>query len=637
MMSLWPHWQRPFVFLILPLLIWLIWKLWHFHEIKGSWRKLIPVTFQPWLLRGTSAQESSIPKIIFTLGTLLAFIALLGPSWKHVEQPPLKIDSPLVVVLDLTPNMFSHDIPPSRLESAKRKILDIIANRKDAQTAIVVYSGSAHTVTPLSDDQATITNLLSAVSPNIMPKIGNRADLGVKKALQLLDNTEQQKNAQILLVTTGLSETEQTDINKLLAGKSIPLNILGVGTSQGAPIMAESGSFLKDAAGNIILPRLDSASLQKFAYHEGGYYSTITLNDDDIKTLHVTDIDGDKRTLDDKEKKTSDLWQDQGYWLLLPLLLLVALGARKGWLLCIPVLFILQPQPANAFEFNQLWLNRDQQGQQLLKENKPAEAAKRFKNKRWQGYAEYAAKNYQDAEKRFVTETTPEGLYNYGNVLARQGKYQEAIANWDKAIEAKADFTQAIKNKKLVEDLLKKQQEQREQQGSEQDNNQQQNSEQNNSQQQTAGQKNQQQNAQQEQQTEQQKKEQAQQSSAQQQKNSQSNDDAQQTNDLQQTDQQNSKNKDSFKNKDKLAKQGETQQTNDASAMDQQNDDQQYDSTQEIEGQQQNTTQDAQESIHNLERKELLEREIQSIPINEPSELLRKKFYYEQQSNRGDY
>ena len=188
MISLWPHWQRPLFIILLPVLIYLLWKLWNFHEIKGSWQKLIPSLFQPWLLRGISVQESILPKLLITVASLFALIALMGPSWKHIEQPPLKIDAPLIIVMDLTQRMLSSDIPPNRLQTTKQKLLDIIKARKDAQTALVVYAGTAHIVVPLSDDQATMTNLINSISPNIMPQLGELPPVYLSKNRQRLNN-----------------------------------------------------------------------------------------------------------------------------------------------------------------------------------------------------------------------------------------------------------------------------------------------------------------------------------------------------------------------------------------------------------------------------------------------------------------
>lgn len=641
MISLWPQWQRPLFIILLPIIVYLLWKLWKLNAHKGSWQAIIPTLFQPWLLSGSKAKESIIPKLLITLASIFAILALLGPSWKHIKQPPLKLDAPLAIVVDMTPRMLSKDIAPSRLESVKRKLLDIISARKDAQTAIIAYAGSAHVVAPLSDDKETLDNLIKVLSPTIMPKSGENAEAGIAKAINLIDNTRQNnktKKAEILLVTTGLNEQEKENIRKLLAGKSINLDILGVGTAQGAPILI-NGVFLKDSSGNIINPKLDSDSLQAFAYSEGGYYSTMTLNNADIDALHLSNPTGDKRLVNEQDIRLTSFWEDQSYWLVLPILLIAAFAGRKGWLFCIPLLtFTFQPQTAQAFEWNQLWLNKDQQGQKLLKENKPKEAMAMFKDKRWQSYAAYEAKDYQKAEKAFANAKTPEGIYNYGNVLARQGKYQEAIAAWDKAIKNKPDFEQAIVNKKIVEDLLKKQA-------------QQQNSDQNNQQQDQNQQK----------------------------KNAQENQQQNDGSSSQNNDQQNSDSKDAAQqNNSSQVSNNNQQQNNGASPSNSQNNDESEQGKPKSSGgagensnvmptkdpssselteptdQQQSKTSSPEQKQDSKEPQESSKGDTvsDSIPENQaiddefkrrlpesedPSELLRRKFYFEQRYNKGDF
>src|SRR5690606_24233432 len=118
-----------------------------------------------------------------------------------------------------------------------------------------------------------------------------------------------------------------------------------VGTEQGAPIAGENGSFLKDAQGAILIPRLDNAGLQRLAGELGGRYQQARLSDDDLVALGLFDQAGTLQH--DDEITRLEAWLDQGHWLLLPLLLLAALAGRRGWLFCLPLL-LLQPQPANA-------------------------------------------------------------------------------------------------------------------------------------------------------------------------------------------------------------------------------------------------------------------------------------------------
>lgn len=638
MISLWPQWQRPLFIILLPIIAYLLWKLWKLNTHRGSWQTIIPTLFQPWLLRGTNAKESIIPKLLITLASLFAILALLGPSWKHIKQPPLKLDAPLVIVVDMTPRMLSKDVAPSRLESVKRKLLDIITARKDAQTAIIAYAGSAHVVAPLSDDKETLDNLIKVLSPAIMPKAGENAEAGIAKAIKLIDNTRQNnktKKAEILLVTTGLNEQEKEKIHNLLAGKSINLDILGVGTPQGAPILV-NGVFLKDSSGNIINPKLNSSSLQSFAYSEGGYYSTMTLNNADIDALHLANPTGDKRLVDEKDMRLTSYWEDQSYWFILPILLIAAFAGRKGWLFCIPLLALtFQPQTAHAFEWNQLWLNKNQQGQKLLKENKPKEAMAIFKDKQWQSYAAYEAKDYQKAEKAFANAKTPEGIYNYGNALARQGKYQEAIDAWNKAIKDKPDFEQAIVNKKIVEDLLKKQE-------------QQQNSDQNNQQQdqnqQQDDQKNQQQNNGSSSQNDDQQASDSKDSAQPNNSSQANNNNQQQNNEARSSDAQNSNESEQSKpqssgetSEQSNSMQEEQSQGELAEPTNKQNTPSSVAQEQDSKQPQENATGDT-INDSTLEKQAQDDEFKRRLPESEdPSELLRRKFYFEQRVNKGDY
>lgn len=649
MIELCPHWQRPFFIILLPIFGFLLWKLWHLNSHKGIWQHIIPTTFQPWLLRGVQGKESITPKLFITFTSILAILALLGPSWKHIKQPPLKLDAPLVIVVDMTPRVLSNDLPPNRLENVKRKLLDIISARHDAQTAIIVYAGSAHIVAPLSDDKDALNNLIKVLSPRIMPKFGENAETGIAKAVKLVDNTRQNgkiRTAEILLVTTGLNDQEQNRIKQILARKSINLDILGVGTAQGAPILID-GAFLKDQAGNIITSKLDSSNLQKLANTEGGYYSTMTLNNADINALHLANPKGDKRLVDEKDMRLTNLWQEQGYWFILPILLIAAFAGRKGWLLCIPLFALsLQPKTANAFEWNQLWLNKNQQGEKLLKEHRPKEAANTFQDKQWQSYAAYEAKNYQKAEKQFAKSKTPESTYNYGNALARQGKYQEAIVAWDKAIKDKPNFEQAIVNKKIIEELLKKQ-EQEQQQNNQQDNQQQNqdNQQQNQNQQPNAdssskndsqSQQGKQQNTEQ-QNSEQQSNEQA--NNDQNQKQSSSSNQASSNSENKQngssSPSKTDENNDDMPSSENSSSSADNEQTtNTPVQQDKQLDKAKQQTTNEPKGQSSNTLEEGSD----IDKQERQERLLQQLPESEdPSELLRRKFYFEQRYNKGDY
>ena len=451
MSALWPYLFRPWWLLLLPLLGWLLWQLWHRQKRAGRWQMILPPAFHAALLSGGNGRDSKLPWVILGCAWVLTVLALIGPSWERVEQASQKPADPLVVVLELTPEMLATDVSPNRLEQSRRKLFDLLENRSDAQTAIIVYSGSAHTLVPLSDDLSTSRNLLDALKPSLMPQVGHRADLAVTKALALLEQGALGEG-RILLIGSTLTELERQGIQQALDGKSTQFLMIGIGTAEGAPITQEDGSFLKDDQGAILVPHLDESSLKAFANDLDGRYTHARLDDADLRALGL--LEGPRMLRNDGQTLRLDTWADQGYWLLLPLLLLAACAGRRGWLFCLPLLFLL-PQPSYAFDFKDLWLRADQQGLILLKQKRPAEAAQHFEDRQWQGVALYEAGDYSGAAQRFAEGSDAHAHYNRGNALAKSGELEAALDAYDQALERQPDLRPALTNKALVESLLK--------------------------------------------------------------------------------------------------------------------------------------------------------------------------------------
>ncbi|WP_313300862.1 tetratricopeptide repeat protein [Pseudomonas sp.] len=450
MIDLWPQWLRPLWLLAVPLLGWLLFKLWHRRKRAGRWQVILPVAFHPVLLGGGSGNQNKLPWVALGLAWLLIVLALLGPSWQRLEETRQRPADPLVILLELTPQMLAEDVAPNRLQQARRKILDLLEHRRDSQTALIVYAGSAHTVVPLSDDLGTTRNLLESIDPSIMPKAGQRADLAVQKGLALLAQSGLGQG-RLLLVASALSAGERQGISQALGRHGPSLLMLGIGTSDGAPVRQANGEYLKDDQGDILVPRLDGAGLKAFVSATGGRYRHVRLDDLDLRGLGL--FDNPRQLRDAGQTLQLDSWADQGYWLLLPLLLLAACAGRRGWLFCLPLLLAL-PQPSQAFELADLWLRPDQQGQRLLSQQQPARAAERFHDPQWRGVALYQAGDYAGAAEAFAQTDSAAAHYNRGNALARSGELEAALDAYEQALERQPDLQPALANQALVEQLL---------------------------------------------------------------------------------------------------------------------------------------------------------------------------------------
>ena len=450
MIEVWPQWLRPLWLLALPALVWLLVKLWHRRKRAGRWQMIVPARFHAVLLGGGDGSTSKLPWVVLGLAWLLTLLALLGPSWQRVEDTHQRPADPLVILLELTPQMLAEDTAPNRLQQARRKILDVLEHRRDSQTALIVYAGSAHVLVPLSADVATTRNLLEAVDPSIMPQAGQRADLAVRKGLALLAQSGLGQG-RLLLVGSSLDDHERRGILRALGRQGPSLLMLGIGSSAGAPVRQANGEYLKDAQGAILVPRLDGRSLKAFVNATGGRYRHARIDDLDLRGLGLFD---DPRALHSEGQLLQlDSWADQGHWLLLPLLGLMACAGRRGWLFCLPLLLAL-PQPSHAFGFDDLWARPDQQGQHLLEAGRPGEAARHFRDPAWRGVALYRAGDFAGAAREFAKGQTAQAHYNRGNALARAGDLEGALDAYDQALELQPDLPAALSNQAMVQEAL---------------------------------------------------------------------------------------------------------------------------------------------------------------------------------------
>ena len=433
---------------------------------QGNWSTVCDIDLLPYLLQEKTVNQSRWPITTSVIATLLIITALAGPTWLRMPSPVFRNESALVIALDLSRSMDAEDIKPSRLIRARYKIADILKQRKDGQTALLVYAGDAFTVTPLTDDTETIDSQLSALTTDIMPSDGNNTELVLEKAVELFKQSGLQKG-QILLVTDETNNDKALSVAKNLDNYS--LSILGVGTNDGAPIALPEGGFLKDKQGSIVIPKLNTSDLENLATAGKGAYQAITANDSDIKSL-LANIDKPIQQ-EGKENKNLllDQWEDKGPWLLLFVLPLAALSFRKGFL-CVGLLLLL-PLPKNsyAFEWHDLWQSKDQQAQQAYNNNQFVQAANLFENQDWKAVAHFKAGEYDKALENLKSNQTELSAYNQGNALAQSGQLEQAVKAYEKALTLKPDDADAKYNKELVEKELEKQKQDQQKQDKKED------------------------------------------------------------------------------------------------------------------------------------------------------------------------
>lgn len=452
------HFLRVEWLWLLPLWGLVLWFLPKIQSSQIDWAQWIAPPLQRLFV--VSSQISQHRKkqlqVSFALIWILGTLALAGPAWERLPQPLLVRDQARVILLDLSYSMLATDLQPNRLERARYKIEDLLNRFQEGQTAIVLYAGDAHTLVPLTEDVETIRTLLPSLHPSLMPVRGSRPDLAFENVIEMLNQVDIQ-NSHLVWITDGIDDQQVKPLQNLLSSQRHKLTVLAVGTPSGAPIVLEKGNYLKDTNNNIVIPQLDLAPLRAVAEALGGQVLPVQYDDSDLERL-VASEEKDQGFQEQEEELTTDRWREEGPWLFVLLLPLVAMIFRRGWLFVL--VLTSWPSLSQAWEWRDLFINDNQRAYELLEEGQAAEAAQAFDDSTWQGIASYKAQEYEEALQYWSNEESPITSYNRGNALARNGKLPEALEAYDRALASEPDWEDAQFNRDLVAKLLDSQQKQ---------------------------------------------------------------------------------------------------------------------------------------------------------------------------------
>lgn len=419
------HWLRPewlWALLAVPVAAWLSWRL---RNGRDPWDGVIDPVLRPHVLEdgGATTRGRWAPLWAAALATCAA-LALAGPSWHRSEAPLQQSKSPLVIAIDLSSASLAEDVAPSRLLLMRAKLQQWLKARPDGQVALVAFARDAYAVAPLTDDPANVAVFIDALSPDVMPDDGQNADRAIRLAQDLLQQAGASRG-DIVLMT---DHADAAAIRTAAAARTdgFRVSALGVGSALGRPV--------RDAIGDVSMARLDLASLTAMATAGGGRAVAMQATPADIAQLGV-DAPTPNDAGSNARGHAGSQWQDDGAWLLIPLLLLLLPAFRRGGALAAMVFmaigFAAVPQTSHAGD---LWRRSDQQAYDHMQAGQRA----------------YRQGDFARAQSEFAKVDSADAAYNRGNALARLGKYREAVRAYDDALKRKPGMDDARANRDAV-------------------------------------------------------------------------------------------------------------------------------------------------------------------------------------------
>jgi len=446
------HFLRPdFLWLSIPLAIILILSLVGSREAV-KWKKVIAPHLRPYVIKKGSESLKKWMQIALVFILSIATIGVAGPTWKMSEVPDKKLETPLVIALDLSQSMMATDIQPNRLERAKFKIKDLLAENPKARISLIGFAGSAHTIVPLTRDYKIISTHLEGLSPATIPYPGTNLEAALRLTDTLTSVTT--ATAKLLLITDDFTNETFYLLQKFVSNGNNIVEIIPMNTTSGANVPApRSKNPLKDSKGKIVHSALNSEVLNKLNSIENIHINMPTLDTSDMELLAKSI--GSNLEFNEENDDIKNEWQDEGYWLIIPFAFFVLLWFRRGWVVFSLVLMVsLSSCSEENKSFKDLWETKDYQAQKLAQNGEFEKAGETYINPLRKGVAYYKAGNYEEAINAFQKDTTAMGAYNLGISYYKNGDYAAAELAFGKAIELDPENEEAKANLKVAQQIM---------------------------------------------------------------------------------------------------------------------------------------------------------------------------------------
>jgi Ca-activated chloride channel family protein len=259
---------------------------------------------------------------LLTAVSVLIFV-IAGPQFGSKLETVKRQGIEIVVCLDVSNSMMAEDVAPNRLERAKSMLNRMIDNFSNDQVGLIVFAGEAFTQLPITSDYVSANMFLSSISPTMVSAQGTAIGSAIYTAIRSFTPSETSSKT-ILIITDG--ENHEDDAVKAAmsaAERDIKINVVGIGTPQGAPIpMGGSGNFLRDKDGNVVVTQLNEQMCQEIAAAGKGIYVRADNTNTAIRTLQNEIDKMDKDALDSKIYSEFDEQFHTLAWIVLALLVI---------------------------------------------------------------------------------------------------------------------------------------------------------------------------------------------------------------------------------------------------------------------------------------------------------------------------
>ncbi len=179
----------------------------------------------------------------------------------------------IIVALDVSNSMLAQDYSPNRLERAKLSIARLTEKLQDDRIGLVLFAGTSFVQLPVTTDYVSAKMFLGNIDTGSIPVQGTAIGDAIRLSIKSF-SAQSEKSRVIIVISDGENhEDDPVEAAAQAAELGIKVYTIGVGSAEGQPIPLSDGSgLLRDQEGEIVVTKLDEATLRAVAKAGGGAY-----------------------------------------------------------------------------------------------------------------------------------------------------------------------------------------------------------------------------------------------------------------------------------------------------------------------------------------------------------------------------
>lgn len=261
----------------------------HFYRRRAVLRRFAEEKSLERLAGSVSPLRHFLRALAMTFAVFFLLVAAAQPKYGMKPVPVQRKGVDLVIALDVSKSMDTADVPPSRLQRARKSIETLLNKLSGDRIGLVAFAGEAILIHPLTTRAAGFLITLETLDTDAVPTPGTALGAAIEEARETFEERSV-KHRVLVIITDGETHDENAIEQATLAHEEgILIYTLGIGTPEGAPVPEfESGNRVeyKKRDGRYVISQLNTKLLQEIAETGGGAFYHFTGSSDALNRLY---------------------------------------------------------------------------------------------------------------------------------------------------------------------------------------------------------------------------------------------------------------------------------------------------------------------------------------------------------------